>query len=265
MGDGVPSEPPPLPAPEVAIPDNVNAADGSVPVNTDAGDEILQPVAGPAAEAAGESLPWPSLEGGLGHEAVAEAAAPAAHAAEALADEGGAAEAAAPVPDVEAAALEAAAPAAPAAEALADEGGAAEAAAPVPDVEAAALEAARPAEDRAAEAAGPRPDVEAPAPVAPPVPEAEARVRAPGRGYVNFWTDVNCEVCGRVCGQLKLDPNPGSRDPPTWYMRVCGTNGSWPSKGPTFKRSIVSVMGNTDVRVRAWIQRNRKCCEAAGR
>jgi hypothetical protein len=76
---------------------------------------------------------------------------------------------------------------------------------------------------------------------------------------------VSCEVCGRVCGQLKLDPNPGSRDPPTWYMRVCGTDGSWPSKGPTFKRSIVSVMGNTDVRVRAWIQRNRKCCEAAGR
>lgn len=230
VGDGVPSEPPPLPAPEVAIPDNVNAADGSVPVNTDAGDEILQPVAGPAAEAAGESLPCPSLEGGLGHEAVAEAAAPA-----------------------------------PAAEALADEGGAAEAAAPAPDVEAAALEAARPAEDGAAEAAGPRPDVEAPAPVAPPVPEAEARVRAPGRGYVNFWTDVSCEVCGRVCGQLKLDPNPGSRDPPTWYMRVCGTDGSWPSKGPTFKRSIVSVMGNTDVRVRAWIQRNRKCSEAAGR
>ena len=100
---------------------------------------------------------------------------------------------------------------------------------------------------------------EAAQPIVPAAAPAD-RVRGPGRGYFNYWMDIKCATCNRVCGQLKKDPGPGDRDPPTWYMRVRNADGSWPSKGPQFRRRSVNTFGDSDVRSRKWIEDNKLCC-----
>ena len=97
---------------------------------------------------------------------------------------------------------------------------------------------------------------------APPVAEAHGLrgPRGPGRGYVNVWEDVQCPDCSKICGQIKLDPTPGSRDPPTWYMRVCDPHGVFPSKGPFFKRRVARLIGEGPEGPTHWVMENKRCC-----
>ena len=41
----------------------------------------------------------------------------------------------------------------------------------------------------------------------------------PKKGVIQ-WETVKCETCGKVSGQYKKDPSPGSRDKATYYYRV---------------------------------------------
>ena len=116
------------------------------------------------------------------------------------------------------------------------------------------------------------PPLEAEALVAPEVPVAPDAVEAPvegraprgpraaGRGFVNQWEDVVCPECHKIVGQIKLDPAPGSRDPPTWYMRAADRNGIFPSKGPFFKRKVARLIGEGPEGPTQWVMDNRKCC-----
>ena len=84
--------------------------------------------------------------------------------------------------------------------------------------------------------------------------------RAAGRGFINAWTDVQCSSCSSVAGQIKLDPFPGSRDAPTWFMRIKQADGSWASKFPGFKRRTTHVIGESEDFPVRWVQENRTCC-----
>ena len=80
------------------------------------------------------------------------------------------------------------------------------------------------------------------------------------------WTDIQCEQCGQIAGQLKYNPGPGrneKKDPPTWYMRVKDVGGSWPIQGPCFSRRLVRIVGDSDQFCRNWIRDHRNCCENA--
>ncbi|CAK9095553.1 unnamed protein product [Durusdinium trenchii] len=70
--------------------------------------------------------------------------------------------------------------------------------------------------------------------------------RAAGRGFINVWTDVQRSSCSSVAGQIKLDPFPGSRDAPTWFMRIKQADGSWASKFPGFRRRTTHVIGESE-------------------
>lgn len=98
-------------------------------------------------------------------------------------------------------------------------------------------------------------------PVAP-VPAEPAQAAAPvhARGYINQWADVLCPTCGNVAGQIKLDPGPGQRDDPTWFMRVRCADGRWGSKYPEFRRRTTGVVGDSDEFPKGWVQENKTCC-----
>ena len=97
---------------------------------------------------------------------------------------------------------------------------------------------------------------------APEVDEQPRPVRGPGRGYINVWQDVLCNVCGQVAGQIKLDPGPANRDPETWFMRV-KEGDRWASKYPKFRRRTANVIGISDDFATGWVHENRTCCDGA--
>ena len=100
-------------------------------------------------------------------------------------------------------------------------------------------------------------------PPAAPVPGVRGP-RAPAAMSLT-WTDVQCESCHQIAGQLKYNPGPSRNedtDPPTWFMRV-KDGGSWPSKGPYFKRRLARIVGDSDQFCRNWIRENRTCCQNA--
>ena len=74
-----------------------------------------------------------------------------------------------------------------------------------------------------------------------------------------FWTTVSCRQCGAEIGQFKLAPQPGSRDPPTWFMRCKNGNGAWAQNGPNFSRRQVSKVGESEDYVRQWIADRHSC------
>ena len=80
------------------------------------------------------------------------------------------------------------------------------------------------------------------------------------RDYINQWEDVMCDTCHRVAGQIKLDPGPGNRDEPTWFMRVRDAGGKWGSKYPLFRRRVTNVIGQSDEGPRKWVQDTKSCC-----
>ena len=113
---------------------------------------------------------------------------------------------------------------------------------------------------------------------APPRPErADANqepARAPRAGpfqEVVQRTDISCPHCNTICGQIKLVPNPGTRDEPTWSMRV-KQDGEWPTKGRFFRRRLARLInddpddGNNPEGARKWVmQMQMKTCCDAGR
>ena len=80
------------------------------------------------------------------------------------------------------------------------------------------------------------------------------------RDYRNVWHDVWCSRCLVKAGQIKLDPGPGSRDPPTWYMRTRISKNQWATGGQYFSRRTVTVVGETDEFCKKWILDNQLCC-----
>ena len=73
-----------------------------------------------------------------------------------------------------------------------------------------------------------------------------------------------CENCAgnRVAGQIKLDPAPGGRDPPTWCMRVLDDDGKFKLKGIYHTRKTENNGGSEEY-CRNWISRMRLCCGEA--
>ena len=96
----------------------------------------------------------------------------------------------------------------------------------------------------------------------PEVDEQPRPVRGPGRGYINAWQDVLCNVCGQVAGEIKLDPGPANRDQETWFMRV-KEGDRWASKYPKFRRRTANVIGISDDFATGWVHENRTCCDGA--
>ena len=113
---------------------------------------------------------------------------------------------------------------------------------------------------------------------APPRPErADANqepARSPRAGpfqEVVRWTDISCPHCNTICGQIKLVPNPGTREEPTWSMPI-KQDGEWPTKGRFFRRRLARLInddlddGNNLEGARKWVmQMQMKTCCDAGR
>ena len=110
---------------------------------------------------------------------------------------------------------------------------------------------------------------------APPRPERAAAdanqepACAPRAGpfqEVVHWTDISCPHCNTICGQIKLVPNTGTRDEPTWSMRV-KQDGEWPSKGRFFKRRLERLInddpddGNNPEGAKKWVMQMKTCCD----
>ena len=100
---------------------------------------------------------------------------------------------------------------------------------------------------------------------APPRPACAPRA-GPFQEAVQ-WTVISCPHCNTICGQIKLVPNPGTRDEPTWSMRV-RQDGEWPSKGRFFKRRLARLInddpddGNNPEGARTWVMQMKTCCDA---
>ena len=74
------------------------------------------------------------------------------------------------------------------------------------------------------------------------------------------WTSLNCELCGRVCGQYK---HLLLSDQLIFHVPLSA--GEWPERGPCQKRRKVTKGGcDTDkcrVEVIQWLQSHRNCCK----
>ena len=85
--------------------------------------------------------------------------------------------------------------------------------------------------------------------------------RLPLRDYVGVWKDVACNSCDQIAGQVKYDPQPGSRDNATWFMRVrVPGQSSWGSRFPHFRRRTSQVIGESEDFALDWVQTNKTCC-----
>ena len=104
--------------------------------------------------------------------------------------------------------------------------------------------------------AGPEP-ARADSGVEVPPPEVAVRGVGPGRGWVNQWSDVDCPSCSALVGQIKYDPAPGSRDQPTWFMRVADEHGVFPNQGPLFRRRVARFMDEDGATT--WVLSKKKC------
>jgi len=112
------------------------------------------------------------------------------------------------------------------------------------------------------------------APVIPPVDivnDAQLRVAAAApqlagvwRGRVGPtvpWETIVCALCGQPAGQIKLEPNPGQRDGPTWHMRtVDPATKTWAVSGPRHRTRRTSVIGEAPIFAMSWCEENRLCC-----
>ena len=78
-----------------------------------------------------------------------------------------------------------------------------------------------------------------------------------------MWEDVPCASCGLIAGQIKYDPAPGSRDGPSWIMRVedPAAPGKWPQFGHYFRTRRTSVVGELAAFATEWVTENH-CCPA---
>jgi len=81
------------------------------------------------------------------------------------------------------------------------------------------------------------------------------------RDYVGVWKDVACSSCHQIAGQIKYDPQPGSRDNATWFMRVrLPGSESWGSRFPHFRRRTSQVIGESEDFALDWVQTTKTCC-----
>ena len=109
----------------------------------------------------------------------------------------------------------------------------------------------------------PPPPTPASSSTAAPASSSTAAPASHARGpatHHNVWVDVLCARCSTVSGQIKYDPSPGLRDPATWVMRVRHSDGSYPGKGPTFRRRSCTIVGESDEFAKDWVLTNKQCC-----
>ena len=113
------------------------------------------------------------------------------------------------------------------------------------------------------------------APVVEPLPEVGAPIvpaggdaqTPPGQqrrrnaGEYLVWTDVRCERCHEIAGQIRYYPSPLDGIP-KWAMRCARADGIWPTTGPGYRIRRVHVVGVSDDFAREWVQVNRKCCDS---
>ena len=75
------------------------------------------------------------------------------------------------------------------------------------------------------------------------------------------WENVVCTLCGQAAGQVKLEPNPGQRDGPTWHMRTMDPETqTWAVSGARHRSRRISVIGEDPQFAISWCKENRICC-----
>ena len=84
--------------------------------------------------------------------------------------------------------------------------------------------------------------------------------RHAGAAYLE-WTDVPCQRCHAIAGQVKYQPSILDGIP-KWVMRCKQADGIWPTTGPGYRIRRVNVVGVSDDFAREWVQVNRKCCDS---